>query len=89
MAAALKKKKIKLRRAKLQAKKPGEKIGKKNKREMQVNGSFNHKAAGATGGCYSDSSHLSLGEFSSGEWAWGRLGGLGCTGVVAQVWGLF
>lgn len=43
---------------------------------MQVNGSFNHKAAQTTGGCYSDM----LGKFSSGERVWGQRDGFGVHG---------
>lgn len=76
MATALKKKKNQIKASKASSKKIGKKKG-KNKRETQVNGSFNHKAARATGGCYSDSSHLSLGKFSSRERVWEQRDGFG------------
>ena len=47
---------------------------------MRVNGSFNHEAARAMGGSYSDSSHLLPGKFSSGEHAWGQREGIGVRG---------
>lgn len=71
------KKKNQIKASKASSKKKWKKKKEKIKRETQVNGSFNHKAARATGGCYSDSSHLSLGKFSSSERVWGQRGGFG------------
>lgn len=55
---------------------------------MQVNGSFNHKVAQATGGCCSDSSHLLLGKFSFGERDWGQWDGFGVHGDGGKDLGL-
>lgn len=67
VATALKKKKIKLKQAKLQANKEEKKKGKKIKREMQVNGCFNHYTVQTTGGCNNDNSCILLENFSAGE----------------------